>query len=137
MSNAGWTTRIDPRHTRAFGVEEIHSVCFEPIGWPGKGICIGLGIPECEMHYVYPPLTSDVEPLAVVNRPHVNKSVKYWLRYVCKLATAERTFVALNCDTAEQAADAARMAARWLPEHRRAALERLYSASSRARDKLS
>jgi hypothetical protein len=32
-----WTTRVEPKHTRRFGVEEIHSVCFEPEGWPGKG----------------------------------------------------------------------------------------------------
>jgi hypothetical protein len=137
MSNAGWTTRIAPEHTRAFGVEEIHTVCFEPIGWLGKGICVGLGIPECEMHYVYPPLTDDGEPLVVVNRPQVNKKVKHWLRYVCKCATADRAIVILSCDTAEQADRAAKMAAKWLPQHRRAALERLYDASSRARSKLS
>ncbi len=138
MSEAGWTTRIAPKHTRAFGVEEIHTVCFEPVGWPGKGACVGLGIPECEMHYVYPPpIGDDGGPLVVVNRPRLNRKVKHWLRHVCKCATADRAFVILSCDTAEQAASAAKMAAKWLPHHRRSALERLYDASSRARDKLS
>jgi hypothetical protein len=43
----------------------------------------------------------------------------------------------LSCDTAEQAERAAKVAARWLPQHRRVALERMYEAASRARGGLS
>jgi hypothetical protein len=96
MSYTGWTTRFDPKHTRAHGVEEIHTVCFEPVGWPGKGITVGLNIPECEMQYIYPPLTSDGEPLAVINHPQINKSIRRWLRHVCKCAITDRAFVILG-----------------------------------------
>ena len=130
-----WTTVL-PEMTDLDGTE-FHTVCFEPAGWKGKGITVGLGIPECEMQYVYPPLTSEGEPFVVINRPRVNKNVKHWLRHVCNCATTDCAFVILSCDTAEQAAQAAKMATRWLPQHRRAALERIHNAATRARDKLS
>jgi|SRR5215831_18546983 len=62
--------------------------------------------------------------------------VKHWLRFVCEMATEQRMFVMLSCDTAEQAERAAKMVAKWLPQHRRVALERMYEAASRARGRL-
>jgi hypothetical protein len=131
-----WTTRLNPDLTRPYGVEEVHNVCFEPKDWPGKGTTIALGIPECEMFYVF--LTPDGEPAPpFVNRPQRNRNVKYWLRYVCKTASEEAAFVILSCDTAEQAERAAKKAAGLLPHHHRAALERMYEGKSRARNNLS
>ena len=69
------TTRFEPEMTRRFGVEEVHNVCFEPDGWPGKGPCIGLGIPECEFQYCV--IGADGEPAAMVNRPQRNQKLKY------------------------------------------------------------
>jgi len=131
-----WTTRFQPEMTRRFGVEEmIHTVCFEPDGWPGKGPCIGLGIPECELQYCV--IGADGEPAAFVNRPQRNQKLKYWLRFVCEMATKERSFVMFSCDTVEQAERVARLAAKRLPRHQRVALERMYDAQSRARGNLS
>jgi|SRR5215831_2237843 len=87
-----------------------------------------LGIPECELQYCV--LDADGEPFAMVNR------LKHWLRFVCEMAREQRMFVMLSCDTAEQAERAAKMVAKWLPQHRRVALERMYEAASRARGRL-
>ena len=70
-----WTTRIDPSLTRQYGVEELHNVCFEPPGWPGKGPTVNLLIPECELHFVF---FDGNTPVALVNRPTKNKNVKNW-----------------------------------------------------------
>jgi hypothetical protein len=129
-----WTTRLKPELSRRYGVNEIHEVCFEPNGWPGKGPVIGLGIPECELQFCF--IGADSEPVAIVNRQRRNKGIRGWLRFVGKMATQQRLFVMLACDTAEQAERAAKMVAKWLPLHRRVALERMYDANSRARDKL-
>ena len=130
-----WTTRFEPETTRRFGVEEVHTVCFEPDGWPGKGPCIGLGIPECEFQYCL--IGADGDAAAFVNRPQRNQKLKYWLRLVCEMATKERTFVIFSCDTVDQAKLVARLAAKRLPRHQRVALERMYDAQSRARGNLS
>jgi hypothetical protein len=46
--------------------------------------------------------------------------------------------VNISCDTAEQAYKAAKMAARWLPQHQRLPLERVYDPEARQqRDELS
>ena len=73
----------------------------------------------------------------VVNRPSTNLNLRYWLRYACEKARAERAFVILTCDTAEQAAHAAKLAAKWLPRHQRAAPERMLNPADRERSKLS
>ena len=130
-----WTTRLEPELARPYGVEEIHTVCFEPDGWPGKGPCIGLGVPECELQYCM--IGADGEPVAMINRPQRNLKLKYWLRYVCEMATKERSFVIFSCDTIEQAERVAKQAAKRLPRHQRIALERMYDPQSRARDNLS
>lgn len=132
MSN--WTTRVDPTYTRPYGVEEVHNVWFTPKGWPGKGPAVTLLIPECEVQLVL--VAPDGEPRVLVNRPKLNRNIKYWLRYACKLATINTASLSIACDTAEQAEQAAKRAARLLRHHERAALERMYEAKSRGRDGL-
>jgi hypothetical protein len=67
----GWTTLLDPKLTRPYGIEELYKVCFEPLGWPGKGVVIGLGmIPECELQCCVP--MDEGDPVVMVNRPRVN-----------------------------------------------------------------
>ena len=121
----GWTTRIDPKFTALFGVDEIHQVCFEPAGWPGKGAVVSLGIPECELQYVY--VGDDGAPEAVINRPQVNRNVKCWTHFACEVARKRDALLFFSCDTTEQAASAAKRAAKWLPRHRRAAQERVFA----------
>ena len=128
-ADAPWTTRIDTELSNRFNVPEIHTVCFAPIGWPGKGPTIGLGIPECEMQYSR--VGADGEPVMFVNRPQINKNVHHWLDVVCDVASEERLFVMLHCDTSHQAKKAAKYATRKLPQHRRVALERMYDPQTR------
>jgi hypothetical protein len=127
--DAPWTTRIDTRLSDRFNAPELHTVCFAPVGWSGKGPTIGLGIPECEMQYHRVGL--DGEPVAFVNRPQMNKNVHHWLDVVCDVASEERLFVMLHCNTPQQAKKAAKYAARKLPQHRRVALERMYDPQTR------
>ena len=124
-----WTTRLRPELTGPFGVEELHNVWFTPKEWPGKGPVASLLIPECEMHLCM--LGPDGAPVTFVNRPKTNKKVKCWVRTVCELAKERGAAVSFSCDTPEQAKMAARMAAELLPDHQRAALERMYEANSR------
>jgi hypothetical protein len=130
-----WTTRVNPEATRPYGVEEVHNVWFLPKGWPGKGPVVGLLIPECELQFAF--VSPDGQPVAVVNRPPNDKSVKHWLRFVCDLARDNSFSLSLACDTAEQAETWAKRAARLLPNHERAALERMYDANTRAKAGLS
>jgi hypothetical protein len=126
-----WTTRLDPKLTRPFGVEELHDVCFVPMGWPGKGPTIGLGIPECETMFTI--LAKDGTPITEINRPPTNHDVKRWTRMVCKTALGiVDCCVMFNCDTVEQAEQAARRATKWLPGYKRMPLERMYRAETRA-----
>ena len=122
-TSAPWATRVDTELSRRFDVPEIHTVCFAPVGWSGKGPTIALGIPECELQRCQ--MGADGEPVAFVNRPQVNKSVRRWMNYVCRTASEERLFVMFHCDTAHQAKKAAKYATRQLPQHRRVALERM------------
>jgi hypothetical protein len=130
-----WTTRVEPKLTQQFGVNELHTVCFEPPGWPGKGTVLALGIPECELQFMFP--AADGQPVAMINRPQKNKSIKGWLRFVCKEAAQHNAFLILSCDTAEQAAVAANQVTKFLPHYRRVALERMYDAKSRVHGNLS
>jgi len=125
-----WTTRLRPELTGPFDVEEMHSVWFLPKGWPGNGAVASLLIPECEMHLCMP--GPDGAPVTFVNRPKANKKVESWVRAVCELANERGAAVSFSCDTAEQAEMAASMAAKLLPNHQRAALERMYEANSRS-----
>lgn len=130
-----WTTRILSEMTRRYGVEELHTVCFAPKDWVGKGATVSLGIPECELACVV--LDGDGEPVATINRPKTNRNVSSWTRMACTLAVEQQAFVMFQCDTAEQAEIAAGEAVRLLPNYRRAALERMYDPATRAADKLS
>jgi hypothetical protein len=135
MNDVGWTTRLDPKLTSAYGVAELHSVYFEPLDWNVTRPVVTLGIPECELHFAS--LIKTDEPLVMINRPVANRNVKYWLRHACQLATEGRAYLSFTCDTAEQAEQAAKRAAKLLPKHRRVALERLYEVTSRERGRLS
>lgn len=130
-----WTTRIDPAITRRFGVEEVHCACFEPPGWLGKGPVAGLGIPECEFGFMVPAV--DEKPFVLINRPRINLNVKQWTRFACEATAANRAFLIINCDTAEQVAVAARRVAKLLPRYRRVAAERMYEPNARVRENLS
>jgi len=138
MNFARWTTRLPTEHTRPYGVEELHYVFFEPEGWPGKGTTIGLNIPECELHFSF--VAPDDQPVVFINRPgKKNPNVKKWTHNACQLAAEYRAVLMFNCDTAEQAEQAARRAKKWLPPHyQRMALERMLSdPKDRARANLS
>jgi hypothetical protein len=80
---------------------------------------------------------ADGEPGAMINRPQRNRKVKYWIRFVCEMATKDHTFLIFSCDTAEQAKHAAKLAAKHLPHHRRVAMERMYDPATRATSALS
>jgi hypothetical protein len=99
-----WTTR--PEITGQFRVEELHGVCFVPGGWLGKGPAVSLGIPECELQYCL--VAGGGTLVTTINRPTGNLSVKYWIRYACKLATENNTALLFSRDTVEQAALAAK-----------------------------
>jgi hypothetical protein len=129
-----WTTRVLPEFTRQYGVEELHSVLFLPKDWPGKGAVVTLGIPECELQCCF--IGEDGEPVAFINRPQINRSVKSWIRGACEVATDYKAAITFSCDTPEQAAQAAKRAGKLLPGYERVALERMYDANTRSRSDL-
>lgn len=93
-----WTTRVPPEATAPFGCAELHASVFQPVRDRG-GHCpaMVIEIPETPLHKVN-----------------------------IALAAADRLGARLLflCDTAAQAEEAAALAARHLPRHRRIALER-------------
>jgi hypothetical protein len=119
-----WTTRLDPEHTRRYGVGELHEVVFEPPGWKGNGTTVVLGIPECELQFAF---VADERPVVAINRPVRNTNAKHWTRCACDLATQYNAALLLICDTAEQAEIGVR----------RIALERMRDPATRVRDLLS
>jgi hypothetical protein len=132
-----WTTRYDPAITRTYGVEETHGAVFMPTGWrPGPGAkTVSMLIPECELQFVE--VLADGEPLTIISRRETDFNVKRWLRNACELAAERGACLSLACDTAEQAAVAARRAAKWLPKsYARVALERMYRAEDRIKESL-
>lgn len=129
-----WTTRVLPELTRPYGVEEAHNAWFVPKGWPGKGPAVSLLIPECELQLCI--LDGKGEPVLMINRPSLNKNVKAWIRSACRVAIDYHATISFGCDTAEQAERAAKMAHKLLPNHERAAIERMYEARSRSRGTL-
>jgi hypothetical protein len=134
MDTTDWTTRVLPEFTRQYGVEEIHSVWLLPKDWPGKGAAVTLGIPECELQCCF--IGEDGEPVVFINRPQINRSVKSWTRTACEMARDHKAAVHFSCDTPEQAAQAAKRAAKLLPSYERLPLERMYDANTRSRSDL-
>lgn len=130
VSMSEWTTRLPPEIARQFGVEELHDVCFASRGRPGKGPTVSLGIPDCELQHCL--VAGGGTLVTTVHRPTGNLSVKYWIRYACKLATENNTAPLFSCDTVEQAELAAKRASKWLPKHGRMPLERTYDPATRA-----
>jgi hypothetical protein len=118
-----WTTHWPAEIVERFSIDELHQVLFEPCDWPGYGAFVSLGLPECELIVSFP--TSNGEPVTHINRPKENRNVNRWLRLVCELATEHRALLAICCDTKDQTKLAARRVAKWLPNHRRMAMERL------------
>jgi hypothetical protein len=108
-----------------------------PAGWrPGPGAkTVSMLIPECELQFVE--VLLDGEPLAMISRRESDFNVKRWLRNACEMAAERSAALSVACDTAEQAALAARRATKWLPKtYARVALERMYEPDSRIREKL-
>ena len=128
------TTRVLPDLTRPHGVEECHTAWFIPKGWPGKGTAISLLIPECELQVVF--IAADGQPIAMVNRPAINRDVEGWLRTACETARDAGASMSIVGDTVDQVEHAAKIASRLLPRHERAAIERMYAANTRARTDL-
>jgi len=123
MKTTEWTTLYRPPY-----LADLHSVWFLPLDFPGYGPVVTLGIPECEL------IRTDVVdglPYSVVNRTKVNRRIKYWVRLACELARDTGSVASFICDTAEQAAHAARMAAKLLPNYERVALERMHNPETR------
>jgi hypothetical protein len=116
-----WTTCID-------AANGYHTVWFLPRSENILGRCVALLIPECELQNVY---LIDGEPRAIINRPEHNKSIRYWLRFACTIATKEDCSLGIMCNTQEEAEHAAALAARRLPHHRRMPLERMATAKTR------
>jgi hypothetical protein len=131
-----WTTRADPKFTRQYGVEEVHSVCFEPPGWPGRGPVVHLGIPECEL-LVGAPVAGDDLVIVIREKATTYRNLKYWTIVACNQAIKHKAFIMLACDTAQQAEVGAKRIAKQLPQYRRVALERMYDPDARVREKLS
>jgi hypothetical protein len=124
-----WTTLLDPRLGEPFNyTAEMHNAHFLPLSENILGRAVCLLIPECELQIVY---IVDGKSTALVNRPQRNKKIRHWLREACSIATEEDCSLMLGCDTHEQATRYAKLAARWLPNHRRIALERMYKAETR------
>jgi hypothetical protein len=96
----GWITRINPTWTRAFGCEEVHGVFFQHVEDHGG--------------------TTDT---VVVNLPEATSA----LNVAMQQAAALKARVALLCNTTTQAEEAASLAAKLLPNHRRVPVEKAES----------
>jgi hypothetical protein len=131
-----WTTLVEPDLSRPhMGSRELHMVCLLPKGWPGKGACVSLEIPECKLIVCLP--QPNGEPVVIVNQPF-NNNIKTWVRRACETACEYHACITFHCDTGEQAERAAKLAGRSLPNYERVALERMYGADTRRlRDNLS
>jgi hypothetical protein len=106
-------TRLDPEVTRAFGVEQIHAVHFQPFddrGGPRDAISI---------------LVPERDAISILV-PEASRQV---IRQALAKARRRRARVSIACDTFEQAEQALRLGRRLLPEHRFIALERVMSGA--------
>jgi hypothetical protein len=130
MENLEWATLLDQAKCKAAGIDDHwHQVYFLPKSENILGRCIGLGIPECELHVLF--CAADGHPIACINRPQKNHSVRRWLKTACAMATEQDCTLILTCNTREQAANAAAFAARRLLNHRRVPIERMYDPTTR------
>lgn len=123
-----WTTRLE--HT---GEVEIHSAWFIPRGHPGRGACLTLGIPECELIFTWS--NDGKEAMSLVNSPPPNaRDVDHCLTAACSMIRdypSLKVALFINCDTAEQVAEWAPKVLALLPDYKRMPLERFYAAESR------
>lgn len=129
-----WTTKLDTALASRFGVE-VHTACYVPGGWAGKGASVCLGLPECELVMTLVDDAGVVKTL--VNQPQINRDVSHWVQAACETAIERRAVVLFNCDTAEQLAAAILQAEPLLPGYERVALERMYDPQSRSKKGLS
>jgi hypothetical protein len=134
-----WTVKlsdVSPEAMARYGAKEIYIAYFVPKGYGGQGPAVSLGIPECEL--IMAVQCKDGEPMAVVNRPMVNRNIKTWIRTTCETALdIDQAVVSFNCDTPEQLEYAIKLAVRWLPGYERAPLERMAMPEGRAKGGLS
>ena len=131
-----WTTLLDPEVTRAFvDSEQLHGAWFVPKDWPGKGPSVVMEIPECILHASFPRPKGG--PVVMINRPGPNVSVRRLIRSACERAREVHACIGFMCNTAAQAEGAATIAGNTLWDYERVALERMYSADTRARSNLS
>ena len=116
-----WTTRV-PAPTRPYGVEEVHSVVFEPIKPHPQRMCMAILLPECELQVVQN--VGGVPVVSMINRPPT-RNTRTWLRFACEEAAENGAWLHIGCDSAKDAERAAKRAGRLLPAHKRVAIERL------------
>ena len=130
-----WTTRLPVERTRLFGVEEVHCAWLLPRGYPGRGPVVSLALPECRLQYMPDVEIAGVQLVGVFDRPR--RTVAHWVKDAAKVAAEEHAALMIISDTAEQLEPAVRLAAKRLPHHERAALERMADPAARARERLS
>jgi hypothetical protein len=123
-----WETNM--RHYSPPYALEYHSAWFLPSDWPGRGVCVNLLLPECELQIVLPGPTPD-SVLPFVNRPTKNKNHKSCVRAACEMTAELRTCLGINCDTPEQLDLALKRASRLLRGYERVTLERMARPETR------
>jgi hypothetical protein len=128
-----WTSRLPPSYTRAAGCEELHCAWFVPRGYAGRGPVVTLSLPECELRLTLG-VVAGVPVIGTFDNPR--PSVAHWIKDACAIAIKHRASLCIVTDTGEQLTRAARLAAKRLPGHERAALERMADPGARARAKL-
>jgi hypothetical protein len=126
-----WTTKV-PTEYSARPRKELHLAMFEPERWPDDRAQVSLDIPVWKLTLCW--VVDGIPQVAHV--PTNTKNLRTAVHRACKEAIAKQALLWFSCDTARQANLAARLAARWLPNHRRQALERMYELESRERSKL-
>jgi hypothetical protein len=126
-----WTTKV-PTESSARRRKEFHLAMFEPERWRDDRAQVSLDIPVWKLTLCW--VVDGIPRVAYV--PTNTTSFRTAVRRACKEAIERQALLWFSCDTARQANLAARLAARWLPNHRRQALERMDDAESRERSKL-
>ena len=134
VAMTAWTTRLPPERTRTYGVEELHCAWLLPRGFPGKGPVVSLSLPECQLKFMPGIEIAGVPVLWVFDPPRPSFALS--IKDACRLATEENACLFIIADTAAQLEPAVRLAAKRLPHHQRAALERMADPATRARERL-
>ena len=128
-----WTTRLPPERTRRFGVEELHVAWLLPRGFPGRGPVVCLTLPECELKFVSGEQIGNAVIVYTFDRRH---NVAHAIKDACRIARDENACLFITADALDQLEPAVRLAAKRLPHHTRAALERIADPDGRVTEKL-